>query len=1094
MGVTDALDINQSITTNFSKAMKKTTISMMLLGLLCVPQFSHATAKKCFQQSVTGRKTPLNKVFEKLSKQYGVQFFYSVSDLKEVMVDDSQMNYRSLKESLDYLKKNAGLDFNVDRNTVTVRLNPKAGSKIQTLSRTTSADYLSMVNDTVKSREKAIDEVVLVGYGKQSRKNNSGSISSIDEKQMKGIASGNFGDIIAGKATGVQITQANANPGGSPSIRVRGIGTLTAGSNPLIVVDGLPLTEGSNLNAIDPNSIAKIDILKDAASSAIYGSRGANGVIIIETKQGKNGKMNVSFDTYYGMQMRSDNVKLVNAYDMATFLKEARDNNYLSKGSNRSALDDNATRVSKGASLRELIPTYLAPYLAKQPGLTDTDWLNTVMKPAPISQTSLNITGGSSTSKYAFTTSYFNQKGLVIGTDYEKFSTSINLSTDLTDRWKVGITMTPSYATGTINASNNSRSYNPLQMATATYPFFKPYNNDGSLAISQQILGNTATDGALVENPVAVQEMTDRKYTLFKTFGNIFTELELMKGLKYRFSVGGDYTNYEYNFFDPSTVGAYRAAAPDVTFANRTEYIRKNYLIENVVSFDRKWDAHRVDAILGQSFQQEDNSQLLTEATSFPDNSIRNIAGGTAFKNTLTQYKWRLLSYFSRVNYTYDNKYNLMASFRRDGSSRFGKNSKWGDFYAFSAGWTVSNESFFPENNTVTDLKLRYSLGSNGNNQIPNFGALSLMNPDNYAFGNTLAPGYTTATAPNPNISWEKSRSNNFGIDFSLFRNVLNISADYYILNRDGLLLDVPVPQQSGFSTSLQNIGKIKNSGFELQIASKTFSLANNFTYSGSLNFSTNKNEVLALANGQNQIITGENNFSVTKVGGSIGEMYGYNILGIYKTQAEINGSPHITGTMVGDYIMEDLNGDGKINVDDKRSFGSGVPKYIIGFNNNLRYGLFELSFTLYSEIGKKIYNADAVTTLESGEGFGMASQYYFDNRYNAATNPDGFFGMPNMNFSNNRKEARTSNLYFKDADYVRLRSLRLAFNLPQSMLKNIGIENAQIYMVGNNLFTLSKYRGMNIDATSDNVLTQGFDQAYYPVARIYSMGFNLKF
>lgn len=1074
--------------------MKKTTISIMLLGLLCAPQFSFAEANKCFQQSVNQRKIPLNKVFERLSKTHGVKFFYSVSDLKDIQVNESQINYQSLSESLEFLKKNVGLDFNVDQKTVTVRLNPKAIAKLQNVNVVRTVDYVNLVKDTARSREKTIDEVVLVGYGKQSKKNNSGSISSIDEKQMKGIASSNFGDIIAGKATGVQITQANASPGGSPSIRVRGIGTLTAGSNPLIVVDGLPLTEGSNLNAIDPNSIAKIDILKDAASAAIYGSRGANGVIIIETKQGKKGRMNVSFDTYYGMQMRSDNVKLVNAYDMATFLKEARDNNYLSKGSNRTIFDDNATRISKGASLRELIPDYLKPYLANQPGLTDTDWLNTVMKPAPISQTSLNITGGSDKSKYAFTTSYFNQKGLVIGTDYEKFSTSINLSTDLTDRWKVGITMTPSYARGTINASQNSRSYNPLQMATAMYPFFKVYNNDGSLAISQQISANTSTDGALVENPVAVQEMTDRRYTLFKTFGNIFTELELLKGLKYRFSVGGDYSNYEYNFFDPSTVGAYRAAAPDVTFANRTEYIRKNYLIENLLSYDRKWGAHQVDAIAGQSFQQEDNTQLFTEATEFPDNSIRNIAGGTSFKNTLTQYKWRLLSYFTRVNYTFDNKYNLMGSYRRDGSSRFGKNSKWGDFYAFSAGWTVSNENFFPKNNIVNDLKLRYSLGSNGNNQIPNFGALSLMNPDNYTFGNTLAAGYTTSTAPNPNISWEKSKSNNFGVDFSLFKNVLNISADYYILNRKGLLLDVPVPQQSGFSTSLQNIGKIKNSGFELQIASKTFNIAKDFTYSGSLNFSTNKNEVLALANGQNQIITGENNFSITKVGGSIGEMYGYNILGIYKTQAEINNSPHITGTIVGDYVMEDLNNDGKIDVNDKRSFGSGVPKYIIGFNNNFRYGLFELSFTLYSEIGKKIYNADAVTTLESGEGFGMASQYYFDNRYNAVSNPNGFFGMPNMNFSNNRKEARTSNLYFKDADYVRLRSLRIAFNLPKNMLENIGIENAQIYLVGNNILTISKYKGMNIDATSDNVLTQGFDQAYYPVAKIYSMGFNLKF
>ncbi|MCS3870268.1 TonB-linked SusC/RagA family outer membrane protein [Chryseobacterium ginsenosidimutans] len=803
--------------------------------------------------------------------------------------------------------------------------------------------------------------------------------------------------------------------------------------------------------------------------------------------------MEVNLDSYYGIQMRSDNVKFVDAYDMATFLKEARDNNYLSKGTNRSINDDNATRTSKGASLRELIPEYLKPYLDGQQGLTNTDWLKTVMKPAPISQTTLSVIGGNDKTKYAFTGSYFNQKGIVIGTDYEKYSTNINLATQLSDNIKLGASITPSYSTGNIIAET-SRSYNPLQMATISYPFFSPYDANGNIAISQQIKINTPTDGALVENPLAIAEMVNSKYTLFKTFGNVFSEITFLKDFKYKLSVGGDYTNYEYNFFDPSSVGAYRAAAPDVTTAKRSDYIRKNYLVENLLTYDKKWNNHSFNIIAGQSYQQEENNEVLTEATAFPDNSITNIAGGTAFKTTLSQYKWALISYFSRVNYNFSNRYNVMASYRRDGSSRFGINTKWGDFYALALGWSVSNESFFPKNQYIDRLKLRYSIGSNGNNQIPNFGALSLMAQENYVFGGNLGAGYRSSTAPNPNISWEKSKSNNFGLDFALFNNFLNVSADYYILNRNGLLLDVPVPQQSGYTTSLQNIGRIKNNGLEIQLSTKSLHIGENFEYNNSLSFSTNTNKVLALANGQNQIITGANNFSVTKVGGSIGEMYGYNIVGIYKSQQEIDNSAHISGTLVGDYIMEDLNKDGKIDTDDKKSFGSGIPKYIFGFTNNLKYKNFELSFTFYSELGKKIYNGDSVSTLESGEGFGMASQYYFDNRYNPTTNPNGFFAMPNMNFSNNRKEARTSNLFFKNADYVRLRSLRLSYNLPESITSALKIKSAQIYFLGNNLFTITSYNGMNLDANSDNALTQGYDSAFYPVAKVYSFGMNFKF
>ncbi|MCQ9639703.1 TonB-dependent receptor [Chryseobacterium sp. WG14] len=1070
--------------------MKKTAISIAMLGILYVSQRLHASEIYTDMHTAYVTAPPVTKVLEKLSKITKTQFFYSVSDLEDILIDDQDIDYRLLHPTLDYLQKNYPIEFSIQNNIVTVR---RLSRKIEKKSNI-EINHISK-NDTITEKAKKIDEVVLVGYGKQNKKDVSGSIASLGEKDLKSVASGNFGDMIAGKATGIQIASANASPGSSPNIRIRGIGTLTAGANPLIVVDGFPLTEGTNLNSIDPNSIASIDVLKDAASTAIYGSRGANGVILIQTKEGKKGKLEVTLDSYYGIQTRSDNEKFVNAYDMAVFMKESRDNNYLSKGVNRSTLDDTATRISKGATLRELVPDYLTPYLNKQPGLTDTDWYSVVLRPAPISNTSLNILGGSETTKYSFTGSYLNQKGILIGTDYEKYSGNINLVTNITDQLKFGVSMTPSFSKGSLfDMVNGGRTYNLLQMATTMYPFFTPKDTDGNLIISQQIKVNGPTDGALVENPVAIAEMTKRKYTLFKTFGNIFGEWNFLRDFKYKISAGGDYTNYEYNFFDPSTVGSYRTSAPDVTTASRTEYITRNYLIENLLTYDKKIESHSFNAILGQSYQNENSNQTTTLATGFPDNSLENISGGTSFKIDINQYKWALISYFTRLSYTYNSKYSLMASYRRDGSSRFGAHSKWGNFYALSLGWTVSKERFFMENKWLDPLKLRFSLGTNGNNQIPNFGSLSLMEKENYVFGGILVPGYRSSTAASFDLSWEKSKSVNFGIDFGLFNKYLNVSADYYILNRNGLLLDVPVPQQSGYSTLLQNIGKIRNRGLEIQLSLKAIHIGEDFEYSSNFSFSTNTNKVLALANGQSQIVTGANNFAVTRVGGSIAEMYGYTILGIYKSQQEIDNSAHIPGTLVGDYMMEDINKDGKIDGNDKKSFGSGIPKYVMGFTHSFRYKNFDLNFTLYSELSRKIYNGDQVNSTESGEGFGMATQSYFDNRYNPVTNPNGMYAMPNMNFSNNRKEARTSSIFFKNGDYVRLRSLRLAYNLPQHLVSALKVKSIQLYFVGNNLFTITSYKGQNLDATSESILTQGYDNGYYPVARVYSFGMNMKF
>lgn len=436
------------------------------------------------------------------------------------------------------------------------------------------------------------------------------------------------------------------------------------------------------------------------------------------------------------------------------------------------------------------------------------------------------------------------------------------------------------------------------------------------------------------------------------------------------------------------------------------------------------------------------------------------------------------------------NKYMLNASVRWDGSSRFGKNSKWGVFPAVSAAWLISGEDFMKGNPVVEYAKLRASWGKSGNNQIPNFGAQAIMGSADYINGGTIAPGTIISESPNADLSWEMTSTYNIGLDLTLFE-YLGVNADFYVANTQDLLLEVPVPEQSGYATSLQNIGEIRNVGFELKLSTAKNVNLGPVSWNSSLSLSTNKNKVLALAPGQTQIISGSN---ITKVGESISELYGYEILGIYKSEEDLQKYPSMAGTQIGDYIIADLNGDKIIDSKDKKSFGSPASKAIIGFNNVFGYKDFELTFDFYSELGKKKYGS-TLESLERGEGFMMVTQDYFDNRYHPVNNPDGTYATPNMaNYSNARKAAATSNIWFKDASYLLLRNLKLSYNLPQSFTKKLGLSRAQVYVLGNNLFMITPYKGFNIDAEGTNLLEQGKEHYVYPVPRTISLGVNVSF
>ncbi|WP_281682049.1 SusC/RagA family TonB-linked outer membrane protein [Zunongwangia profunda] len=974
--------------------------------------------------------------------------------------------------------------------------------------KTVLVDNKEILNIQLSDDNNSLDEVVIIGYGEQARTKNVGAVGQIKQEELSKVASSSFEGQIAGKMSGVIVNQSNGQPGASSQIVIRGTGTLTAGTNPLIVVDGYPLTEGSSLNDLNPDDIANINVLKDAASASIYGSRAANGVILVTTKKGnKKSETVFSLDVYGGIQEKSTEYELVDAYDFAQYITEARNWGYVSKDpANRSETDPNSVRVNKkfngqGIDGRELYLDFLQPYLDGQEGLVNTDWMDVAFRTAEISNYNLSASGGNEKTKFYTSLGFFDQEGIVIGTDLKRYSFATNLETQITDKIKIGTNIKASF-TDQNQLDQSSRSSGALALSSLNLPYYSPYTADGALNISDQIINEqreiegVRINGTPVENLLATARNVKDNRVNFRTFGNIFLEAELLKNLKYKLSLGGDYDNYNRNFYYPSDVGSYRTPAPrSDAEASQTKRSRVNYIIENTLIYDNTFKKHHVNVLGGYTFQKENINTTVVNGTGFADNNIRNIAGASANTANYDHGIWALESYFGRLLYDYDSKYLFSAAIRRDGSSRFGVNNRWGNFPSLSGGWIFSKEDFLSSQDVLTFGKLSASWGKTGNNQIGNYGSHALVTESNYVYGSSLAPGYITTSSPNPDLGWEIASSANYGIELGFF-NKLNLSAAFYKTNTKDLLLEVPVPQQTGYTTVLANIGEMENKGFEFDLNLYNLKIGE-VKIGVNANMTTYENKVLALGPGQDQIATGRDQLFITKVGGSIAEIYGYDIDGIYKTQEEINNSPHLSGTLTGDYIVRDVNNDGVINGDDKISKGTYTPDFTYGFGSNIAYNGFNFSFNFTGVSGRTLMDGDLASLTESGEGFGVPTKYYFENRYHPVNNPNGFLGQPNFgNFSNSRKILRSSIVVKENnGDYIRLRDVRLAYNVQPKLLSQLSLKSLQVYVSGNNVFTKTDYRGWNPDGTSSDVLTSGYnDGSNYPVAKTFLMGLKISY
>jgi TonB-linked SusC/RagA family outer membrane protein len=971
------------------------------------------------------------------------------------------------------------------------------------------------ISIALKPTSSQMKEVVVIGYGTQTRKDVTTAVSSLGSGDINNFPATGVDKAMTGKMAGVQVLQPNGAPGAGISIHVRGTGSITAGSDPLYVVDGVPLSDNditgagfkvNPLNAINVNDIESVDVLKDASAAAIYGSRGSNGVVIITTKRGKKDKLAINLNSYYGIQSTTKEIPMLNATQYAQLIYDAHNNTYFdqlqAKGLTGSATDDNATRLSKlgaastNTSLAYLLPPEIFPYLNGQSGLTNTNWQDAIFHQAPMQSHTMSVSGGSDNVLFYISGNYMDQDGIVINSGYKRYAGRVNLDAHY-NHLKLGASLNYDYGIynylQTEGAFNNGNQ-NIIEGALVASPFFPVTNPDGTYNFNQFQWQYSQSNGI---NPVALAMLkTDVTYEK-KLLSNLYAEYEIVKDLKYKVSFGTDISDFNRSTFSPSTLPSpLTLTTPSVPTAGYLANQITNWVLENTVTYKKRWGDHSLQALAGYTLQRERSNNSSIAATGFPNDLVKTLNGATTVTSfTSAINEWSLLSGLARLQYSYKDRYLLSAAIRADGSSRFGPNTKYGYFPSASAGWIVSDEGFMKNISQISSLKLRASYGVTGNFQIPNYAYLSTLSQSNYVLGSgsgTLSPGLYQSTASNPNLGWEKTSAIDVGTDISLFKGVLNATVDLYTNNTSHLLLNVPVPLATGYQTSLINIGKLNNRGIELTLSNS--SQIGKFKFTNSINYSANRNKVLDLG-GVNSIITQAQNviYFITEVGKPIGNYYTLVKTGVFKDQAGIdNTKAKVPGAKPGDFKFADINGDGIIDGNDKTITGNYQPKFTYGYSGQVQYGILDLNVAAQGVYGNTIANI-AQRHYNSTESYANNTTDAL-NRWVSPSDPGNGI-VARANRSETGLNAQISTYHLSPGSYLRIRDLTLGVSLPQQTAKSIGLANLRVYVTAENPFTITKYNGYNPEVSVDsNPLQQGVDYGSYPVNKTFLLGLNIKF
>ena len=960
------------------------------------------------------------------------------------------------------------------------------------------------INVQIKQDASQLDEVVVIGYGTRQLTKVSGSIAKAPIGELQDFPVSNFDQALAGKLTGVQVLQTTGEPGRELTIKVRGTGTITAGAEPLYVVDGVPIeSSGQATEIVNLEDIESIQILKDASSASIYGSRGGNGVVLISTKKGKQGKMRVNFSHSTGFQELSKKIDMMDAYEYAQLSKDGHDAAYLQEVPTGSADDPNSIRPVG----YHKVPEELLPYIAGVEGLTNTDWQDAIYRSAIIQKYNLSISGGTEKLNYFVSANHSNQDGIIINSDYNKTGLRANLGLE-SGKFKIGLNLSPSYTIeNRVSANNPWWNDGIVQAALAYSPTWSVYNPDGSFNYQGNGFWRIGTDYQHNEivNPVALVTVPKNEIEHYNLLSNLFVEYEVLEDLKLKSSFAVNYNQYQNEFYRPADLetrgrnNTGRLSNPSARLSTTNIY---NWLWENTINYKKTFGNHNLDLLGGITAQKKRSKFQRIDASVTSDtpidNAIQIINADQLSDSDSGVQEWSLYSLLARAQYDYKGKYLLSASFRADASSRFGANNKWGYFPSVSAGWRISQEDFLNDSDWLDELKLRASYGLTGNFQIGNYEQVSAITRDTYITGvsGQLQTGLRPSQIANPDISWEKTAMFNAGIDIELFKKQLAFTFEYYNGNTTDLLLEVPVPLTTGFGTSLQNIGEVNNNGFEASVNISPD--LGEFKWTSSFNVSVNRNEVKALGPENTDIITTAGTghaFFITRVGEAIGSYYLLVQDGIFANEEQLNQYPHFDNTRVGDFRFVDVDGDGVLDVNKDRTIvGNYAPDFTYGFSNGFKYKGIDLNVAFQGSYGGEILNLSR-RYIANGEGnFNNTRELL--NRWQSVANP----GDLNTNRANRKargNNGRTSTWHVEDGSYLRLQNVSLGYSLPKSILEKLNISKARVYVSGNNLYTWSDYTGYNPEvnlAGGSDQLTPGLDYGVYPLAKTYSLGINVSF
>jgi TonB-linked SusC/RagA family outer membrane protein len=933
------------------------------------------------------------------------------------------------------------------------------------------------IDITMAPDASSLGEAVVIAYGSQVKKVVTGAVQTINLKELRDIPVSQVTQKLQGRLAGVQINQTTGKPGQGMSVRIRGQFSVSAGSDPLYVIDGNPIT--GSIGAINPDEIENISILKDAASTSLYGSRAANGVVLITTKRGKKGQTNVSFNAFGGVQKVPEKglVKMLNAVEFAQFKKE-----YYSDAGQPVPIEFQNPSQYEGKN---------------------NDWYGALLRKAPLQSYNLTVTSNTDKLSTALIAGVYDQQGVILNNVYKRYSIRMNLDYAISDKVKVGFNLAPSYVFDNTPRTDGDRGTGILFNALHTWPVMPIYDSIGQLTKFNQFPGSTGNIFAYPNWVRAAKELVNETKTT-NLISNSYIQYQPIKGLILKSSINVEFLNSKFFFFNPSTATNFiNVPIPTTAVSIRQSTENVTWLNENLATYTKSFGEHNFELLAGYTNQKFHQENTRVQADTYTDDRLPTIQGALNINRGGTTngvQEWALTSYLSRLTYNYKGKYLFTASIRRDGSSRFAIQNKWANFPSASVGWVMSDENFIKNLQKVSFAKLRASYGVVGNNNIGNYSRYALINNTvNSVFGGNVATGAVVTSLANPKLGWETTKQFDIGLDLGLFNDRVQFTYDYYKKNTTNLLYNVQVAQESGFSFFTDNIGEIKFWGHEFSLTTKN--LNGKLSWTTNANISFNRNKVLALADGIDRVY---GTVHITKVGQPFGQFYGLVADGVYLNAADLAKNPQIPGrSTVGSIKIKDMNGDGVITYggdkDDRVIVGNPFPKFTYGITNTLQYGNFDFTIVGSGSYGNQLWVRHLYSTANLDGVFNMVKEVQY--RFRSEANPGkGFYGttVGGGNVTGIERDWNNSR-FVADASFFTIKNITLGYNIG---IKNKIFNSARLYASIQQVYIFTKYWGGPNPETSaqgdgngdGGNLSQGVDLSNYPVPRTYTFGINLNF